>query len=96
VSDEYQDIDVGRRSAPVFVDLDGDGDYDMVVGTESDGLVVFRNTGSRTEPRFEPTDPLPFDVFAYSAPVFADLDDDGDLDVLVGGIGGGVLYFRGE
>ena len=96
VSDEYQDIDVGRRSYPVLVDLEGDGDYDLVVGTESDGLVVFRNTGSRTDPRFELTDPLPFEVFAYAAPAFADLDDDGDLDVMVGGIGGGVLYFRGK
>ena len=96
VSDEYQDIDVGRRSNPVFLDLDGDGDHDMVVGTESDGLVVFRNNGSRTEPRFEQSDPLPFEVFSYAAPAFADLDDDGDLDVMVGGIGGGVIYYKGR
>ena len=96
VSDEFQDIDVGRRSYPVFLDLDGDGDHDLVVGSESNGLVVFTNVGTRQEPRFEEGEPFPFRVFDYAAPAFGDLDADGDLDVMVGGIGGGLLYYRSE
>ena len=96
VSDEFQDIDVGRRSYPAFHDLDGDGDQDLIVGSESDGLLVFTNVGTPQEPRFEPGEPFPFRVFDYSAPTFGDLDDDGDLDVLVGGIGGGLIYYRSE
>ena len=94
VSDTYQDIDVGRRSFPAFVDLDGDGDQDLVAGTESDGLRVYRNEGTPTEPRFEQDGTLPVRAFALAAPAFGDLDADGDLDVMVGGIGGGVSYFE--
>ncbi len=96
VSDEFQDIDVGRRSFPVFLDLDEDGDQDLVVGSESNGMLVFTNVGNRQEPRFEPGEQFPFRVFDYAAPTFGDLDADGDLDVMVGGIGGGLLYFRSE
>ena len=46
VSDEYQDIDLGRRSVPVLVDLDGDGDLDLAVGYEVAGVRIFLNEGS--------------------------------------------------
>jgi hypothetical protein len=93
VSDEFNAIDVGRRSHPAFVDLDDDGDYDMVVGREEGGGVVFRNDGTSAEARFAEDStllPLP----PLGSPVFADLDGDGRPELLSGNLSGGVFYFR--
>ncbi len=94
VSDEWQGIDVGRRSAPLLADLDRDGDLDLLVGSESGGLALFRNTGSRTAPHFERDRAFAPDVPGLAAPAAGDLDGDGALDLVVGGIGGGAVYLR--
>ncbi|MDE2677673.1 MAG: VCBS repeat-containing protein [Gemmatimonadota bacterium] len=94
VSDEYQDIDLGRRSVPKLVDLDGDGDLDLAVGYEVEGVRIFLNEGSPREPVFVETDPVPVPLPAFVTPVFADLDADGDLDLLTGGTGGGLVFYR--
>ena len=52
VSDEFQAIDVGRRSAPAFADLDGDGDLDLLVGSDDQGLTLFANQGTTSEARW--------------------------------------------
>ncbi len=93
VSEEWNGIDPGRRSAPCLADLDGDGDLDLLVGSESEGIRLYRNTGSRTQPVFthDPTMVLP--VHAYATPAAGDLDGDGVPEILAGGVGGGVLYF---
>ncbi|MEQ8329282.1 MAG: VCBS repeat-containing protein [Longimicrobiales bacterium] len=95
VDDEYAGIDAGRRSVPALEDVDGDGDLDLVVGTESDGLLLFRNRGTPTRAEFSP-EPEPFGVpdFGLAAPAFVDLDGDGDRDLLLGGTGGGLWYFE--
>ncbi len=96
VSDEFQDIDVGRRSAPALVDLDGDGDLDLAVGSEISGLRLFTNEGTPKEPVFVETDPFSHEVPAFTVPVFADIDADGHLDLLAGGNGGGIVIYLGR
>jgi hypothetical protein len=96
VSDEYAGIKVERRSAPALMDTDLDGDLDLLLGTEREGVRLWRNDGSPQEPLFVQAGTLlaPDEVHAYSVPLPADLDGDGDLDLLVGGLGGGLLYFE--
>lgn len=94
-SDEYLGLRAGRRSVPRFADLDGDGDHDLIVGTEAGPPLVLRNAGTRTTPDFEPDSAGAAALWPpYSAPVFGDLDGDGDLDVLLGNSSGGVQYLE--
>lgn len=98
VTDDYLGVKVGRRTAPRFADLDGDGLPDLIVGTEAGPAAVFINRGTRAAAVFvrdsalERTLHLP----PYSTPALADIRGVGRLDLFSGGSGGGVFYFRNE
>ncbi|MGH7539901.1 MAG: FG-GAP-like repeat-containing protein [Gemmatimonadota bacterium] len=95
LSDEYLGIDAGRRTAPAVTDLDGDGDLELVIGTASNGLFLYRNDGTPETPDFvEAPSPFPTDMPVFAVPAFSDIDGDGDLDLFVGGAGGGVHFFE--
>ncbi|HEX6132807.1 MAG TPA: VCBS repeat-containing protein [Longimicrobiales bacterium] len=94
VSDEFDAIDVGRRSHPAFVDLDRDGDFDMIVGREEGGGVVYRNDGGRTQPRFVEDVSLLLPLPPLGSPFFADLDGDGAPELVSGNLSGGIYFFR--
>ncbi len=95
VSDEFQDIDPGRRSVPALLDLDVDGDLDLVVGAESGGLHVYVNEGSRSAPAFVAGGLLGPATPGFAAPAFGDLDADGDADLAAGSVGGGLFLYLG-
>ncbi|KAH8065449.1 calcium ion binding protein [Aureococcus anophagefferens] len=92
----FDGIDVGDFSAPAFADLDGDGDLDLVVGDQNGALYYYENVGSAASPIYAAVTGSPFDgidVGDYSAPAFADLDGDGDLDLVVGSQDGFLYFF---
>jgi hypothetical protein len=98
----FNGVDVGNGSAVAFADLDGDGDLDALVGESLGGtLQYFKNTGSATAPVFvqqfggdNPFNGLTGPLVAQARPVFADLDDDGDQDAVVGNYEGKLFYFE--
>jgi hypothetical protein len=78
----FTSIDVGSYSSPVFVDLDGDSDLDIVSGALDGMLYCYINTGTGFTQNT--TIFAGMDVGWRSTPTFGDLDGDGDLDMIVG------------
>ncbi len=88
-------IQVQAFAAPAFADLDADGDLDLVVGTQSDGLKYFENVEKGLH-YYEAYDVYVGCVLVSNAsmfgsllasrvdPAISDLDGDNDLDILIG------------
>ena len=83
-----------RRSTPAFADLTGNGKQDLIVGSEAQGLVLYRNTGTEEAPAFasEPT-PIPVDAPILAAPSVVMLEA-GRPALMVGTESGGLQYYR--
>lgn len=93
--DPFSNVTVGNHSAPAAIDLDEDGDMDLVVGDDNSTFHTFENTGSGFVELTGANNPFGtygFDVGSYASPTFGDADRDGDLDMVVG-IMLGRLYF---
>lgn len=64
---------------PSIADVDNDGNNDVVIAASSAGMYIFDNQGA-VFPNF----PV-FDAnvnYSYQSPILADLDDDGDLEII--------------
>jgi hypothetical protein len=88
---------VDGRARPAFVDIDGDGDLDALVGNIPGNTVFFRNDGTSAAPAFVQVAQNPFglqNVGELSAPAFGDADDDGDADAFIGTGNGDIVYFE--
>ncbi len=109
-----ESIDVGTNAHPTFVDFDGDGKQDLIIGNNytftekwvinkyisvlTSQLDYYRNTGTAINPQFTL---VKTDVDSISKinkrnlhPTFGDLDNDGDLDLIIGESTGKFIHYR--
>jgi len=101
-------VDLGTRSSPATVDIDGDGDLDLIIGTSgdfdktkyfNDRLVFYRNkTKVAGRAVFELADTnfmqISKDTPVLNAqPAFGDLNNDGKIDMVIGDLNGLIQYY---
>ncbi|NOR87900.1 MAG: hypothetical protein GQ527_09845 [Bacteroidales bacterium] len=74
-----------------FADTDNDGDK-AAICCGAYGTFIFKNTGTASQPKFTEAISHPFGVSIAGAIEFADIDDDGDLDVFTSNNNGAFMH----
>ena len=89
-------IDLGDYASPYFIDLDNDNDDDLVIGTSyapfSKTIYYYINDGNGNFVQSTLTGINP--VADAVTPIFIDINEDGNLDILTGEASGIIRYFK--
>ena len=90
-----------RQSVPEFVDLDNDGDMDLVVASDKPSFAYMENVDGIYTSRAGASSPLSEVVLSgltggheQKRASFVDADNDGDLDLLIGWYNGWFKYYE--
>lgn len=99
-TDRYKDLEVGEWYR--LVDLDADGDLDLLAEQPFSNIRFYRNTGTKQAAAFEAggilndTDGQPLFLDRQNIPAIVDLDCDGRLDLFIGRVEGLVTRYEAD
>jgi len=83
-----------NRTAPRFIDLDDDNDFDLVLGTANEGLLIYWNIGDEYNYNFLRDQCIEMPFYGYNTkPWIGDIDNDHIFDMIVGVSTGGFLHY---
>jgi hypothetical protein len=96
----YKSIDVGNFSTPQLVDIDRDGDLDLMIGNYQGRLFYFQNTGTPASADFSasPTNnTFGFDLTSFGSRVAAPhfYDNNGAFELYLGHEAGTIIHLGG-
>lgn len=105
VTSNYNNINIPEisKSNVTFADIDADNDYDMFFGggrsTNETGIYFYRNDGDANTPdwvfvsdKYMGIETNPTSIYNYCKTTFADMDNDGDMDLLFGNYNKDIYY----
>ncbi len=100
-------IDLGSDAHPLIIDIDGDSLKDIIAGSRGvfstigvyeSRIVYYKNVGTPTNPSYQLVTrdflPLPNGADTGLYPTAGDLDNDGDLDLIMGTERGNLYYYE--
>lgn len=94
------DQDYSISLYPSFADVDGDNDYDLFTGNFDGKISYYQNTGTSDSPSFTFQNFLinnlgtTIDVGTFARPIFLDVDNDADFDLICGKFNGKFSFFK--
>ncbi|MDP2301466.1 MAG: T9SS type A sorting domain-containing protein [Ignavibacteria bacterium] len=99
-TNKFEGIEDELSIAPAFGDIDGDEDYDLVIGNLFGNVSLYRNIGNKTTPEFVFDTKLRdnqnnlITAGSFARPFLFDVNNDGDLDLIVGGFNGRLILYE--
>ncbi len=96
ITNNYFNIFTGNDASPTLGDLDNDGDLDLLIGCRTGVIQQYRNDGTQSAPNFVQVTAnfLGINVYQSSAPHIVDINNDGDMDMILGNTKGGLYYYE--
>ncbi len=100
-SSNYEGLDVGSNATPDLIDLDRDGDLDLIVGERNGNINFFQNIGTASSADYILLNDTVGEILiqdpsinaGYTVPQVVDFDKDGKYDLIVGTYNGELLFY---